>query len=164
MDAISEERLKDVHPLLAEKIHSLAAQLLSEGISVRVTQGMRSWDEQARLYAQGRSTPGKILTNAPAGSSWHQYGLAVDLVPMIELGPDWNTTHPTWLRMIEIGKGLGLVSGSVWRTFADYPHFQLTGNLPVSPGPQARILLSDHGIAAVWKATGLPTLPADVNA
>lgn len=154
MDLISEGRLKDVHPMLASKIRQLADLLGQEGIVIRVTQGLRTWDEQAKLYAQGRSEPGKIVTNAPAGSSYHNFGLAVDVVPMTPLGPDWNVTHPVWQRIATVGKSLGLESGSTWRTFKDFPHFQLTGNLPLSPTLQIRSVYASEGITGVWERTG----------
>lgn len=40
--------------------------------------GYRSFDEQAELYAQGRTTPGPVVTRAKAGFSMHCYGLATD--------------------------------------------------------------------------------------
>ena len=57
-----------------------------------VTQGLRTYAEQDALYAQGRTVPGEIVTNAAAGYSWHNFGNAVDLVPEdITIGqPDWN--------------------------------------------------------------------------
>ncbi len=159
MDSISEDRLSQVHPLLASKVRQMAELLAQEGIVVRVIQGLRSWDEQAALYAKGRTAPGPVVTNADAGFSWHNYGLAVDLVPMTPLGPDWSITHPTWQRMIAVGTSVGLVSGSVWRSFPDYPHFQLTGSLPVSPSPLVRSVYMEGSLEAVWQASGLDGAP-----
>src|ERR1700741_5277351 len=119
MDTVSEARLMNVHPLLASKIRQLSALLGQEGIVIRVTQGLRTWEEQDKLYQQGRTTPGPIETNPPAGSSSHNYGLAVDVVPMTKAGPDWNVTHPVWARITSAGTSLGLESGSAWRTFPD---------------------------------------------
>jgi peptidoglycan L-alanyl-D-glutamate endopeptidase CwlK len=157
MDTVSEARLMNVHPLLAEKIKRMAVLLAQEGITIRVTQGLRTWEEQDALYAKGRTDhtpPDQIVTNAPAGSSWHNYGLAVDVAPMTNLGPDWNVGHPAWQRIVAVGTTLGLESGSVWRTFPDWPHFQLTGKLPLSPPPAIRNALVTQGIPAVWDMTG----------
>jgi peptidoglycan LD-endopeptidase CwlK len=158
MDTVSEARLMNVHPMLAATIKKLAVLLGQEGITIRVTQGLRSWEEQAALYAKGRTDhtpPDEIVTNAPAGSSWHNYGLAVDVVPMIEMGPDWNVNHPVWRRIVAVGTTLGLESGSVWRTFPDWPHFQLTGRLPLSPTLDIKQVLMTEGIPAVWERSGL---------
>ncbi len=122
-------------------------------LSIQVTQGLRSWNEQDALYAQGRTTPGPIVTNAPGGTSWHNLGLACDIVPEdITPGqPDWNISNPAWTRIISVGESLGLVSGSEWRTFKDYPHFQLTGRFGVNPDDEVRKLFRDGGIMAVWQ-------------
>lgn len=155
MDQVSEDRLKEVHPLLAEKIRQMSDLLGQEGITIRVTQGLRTWEEQQALYNQGRNPPtGEIVTNAPPGYSYHQFGLAVDVVPMTTLGPDWNVAHPVWGRIVSVGTSLGLTAGAMWRTFKDYPHFQLTGNLPVTPSPLVRATYQTDGIAGVWQETG----------
>jgi len=158
MDQISEKRLKDLHPLLVRKIQQLVDILACETppINLRITQGFRSWAEQAQLYAQGRSEPGKVVTNAEPGHSWHQYGLAVDVVPLgLEGQPDWNIQHPVWQRIVAAGTSLGLVAGAEFRSFPDYPHFQLTGRLPVSPDIEVRESFGQSGIPGIWKESGL---------
>ena len=154
MDTVSEARLQLVCPALAAKIQSLALMLQDEGITFRVTQGLRSWNDQDKLYQQGRTLPGKIVTNAPAGHSWHEFGLAVDVVPMDPL-PDWDTTHPVWTRLINVGESLGLYSGSEFTHIKDEPHFQLTGTFPVSPNDEARQIFKNAGMEAVWQEAGL---------
>jgi len=160
MDAVSEARLQLVCPALSTKIHLLAIMLADENIVFRIAQGLRSWAEQAALYAQGRTTPGKIVTNAPAGYSWHEFGLAVDVVPMDTMNqeppqPDWNLSHPVWNRLITVGESLGLFSGSEFCTIKDYPHFQLTGSFPSSPNNEARQVFENAGMQAVWVESGL---------
>lgn len=158
MDSVSEARLQLICPALADKIHQLY-NLLSDQFEFRVTQGLRSWDEQAKLYAQGRTTPGKIVTNAQAGHSWHNYGMAVDLVPddvaISGFQCDWNEQHPAWHSLVATGVMIGLVAGAQFRTFPDWPHLQLTGSLPVSPDDETRQLFLDAGMEQVWKAAGL---------
>lgn len=165
MDNVSETRLSQVHPKLADLIRQLSAGLEQKGIEIRVVQGLRTWGEQDALYAQGRTTPGNIVTNAPGGTSWHNYGLAVDCVPSTQgpgtpYNPDWNPSHPDWKLMESTGEALGLVSGSTWRTIPDAPHFQLTGSLPVSPDAQTKATFlaangGDEGIKAVWTLAGM---------
>ena len=159
MDSVSEARLSLVCPALSAKIHSLALMLDDEQIIFRVTQGLRSWADQNALYAQGRTTPGIIVTDAPAGFSWHEYGLAVDVVPMDQEPPqpDWNITHPQWQRLIAVGESLGLFSGSEFCYIKDNPHFQLTGSFPESPNDLARQVYLNAGITAVWVEAGLTT-------
>lgn len=127
--------------------------LASENIDVQVTQGLRSWAEQAALYAQGRTAPGGIVTNAQPGHSYHQFGLAVDVAPFDAGIPDWNSAHPVWKRIVSVGVSVGLVDGAEWRTFPDWPHFQMTGQLPVSPDDAVRAAFLAGGIDQVWKDT-----------
>lgn len=156
MDATSEARLDLVCPALAAKIRQMAEMMEQERVIIKVTQGLRSWSEQARLYAQGRTSPGMIVTNAPPGHSYHQYGLAVDLVPLDLRGQlDWNAQHPVWHRLVEVGISLGLVAGAGWRTFPDWPHFQLTGTFPTSPDDEVRQLFMNVGMQEMWKQAGI---------
>src|ERR1017187_6107649 len=109
MDAISEARLSEVHPMLAERVRSMTEILAGENIDIRVVQSLRSWDEQAALYAEGRTTPGSIVTNAQPGHSWHNFALAVDVAPFDGGIPDWNSNHPAWKRIVAVGESVGLV-------------------------------------------------------
>lgn len=153
MNDASLARLSQVHPKLSNLIQQLASQLAAEGIDLHVTQGLRSFQQQADLYAQGRTKPGPIVTNAPPGHSWHEFGLAVDVVPFDAQGkPDWNADHPAWKRIVEVGISLGLFSGTQFHSIKDTPHFQLTGNFPTSPTDDVRSLYESSGLQAVWSA------------
>lgn len=161
MDANSELRLELVNPKLAALIRKMAAQLESEGIAIRVTQGLRSWTEQLGLWQKGRDgfgnivNPALVVTKAPPGHSYHNFGLAVDVAPFAGNIPDWNVNHPAWKRMVEVGESLGLTSGATFRSFPDYPHFQLTGTYPASPTDEVRQAFKDHGTVALWEQAGL---------
>lgn len=146
------DHLASVYPGLASLIRQLTQTLAGENINIRVTQGLRPWEVQQELYEQGRTKPGKIVTNARPGYSWHCFGLAVDVAPFDAEGqPDWNINHPVWHRIVDAGTCLGLVAGAEWRTFPDYPHFQLTGRFPVTPNDEARSILATQGLAGVWR-------------
>jgi peptidoglycan LD-endopeptidase CwlK len=147
---ISLARLAAVEPHLAERIKQLDA--LAPELNIHVVQGLRTWNEQNDLYSQGRTTPGPIITDAPAGYSWHNYGLAVDIVPEeITPGqPDWNTSRPAWARLVALSGTVGLVSGSTWRTFPDWPHLQ-PQEIPVSPTDTDRQDFTDAGMESVWQ-------------
>lgn len=157
MDAISEKRLSEVHPRLAERVRSMAEILAGEHITIRVTQSLRSWSEQQALWLEGRDAKGrvvdpkKVVTDAQPGDSWHQFGLAVDVCPMNDGMPDWNLSHPVWKRIVEVGESVGLISGSTWRSFPDWPHFQMTGQLPDEPDDAVRSVFMAGGIEAVWR-------------
>lgn len=167
LDTISEKRLSEVYPGLADKVRTMASQLETEGIDIRVTQSLRPMAEQEALYAQGRTAPGDVVTNARAGYSWHNFGLAVDVAPLTPQGPDWNVAHPVWGRIVAIGTSLGLMAGAEWRTFPDWPHFQLTGRFPVTPSNEARGLLLSGGTQSVWRSAfgpdQAPGLETDIS-
>lgn len=127
MDAASERRLAEVNPQLANRVRAMAADLRAQGINVMVTSGYRSFAEQNRLYAQGRTAPGEIVTNARGGRSLHNYGLAVDVVPRGANGqPNWNAPNSTWQAIGAAGKRQGMEWGGDWTSFPDRPHFQMT--------------------------------------
>ena len=65
-------RLEDLHPLIAEKAQQLIELAQDAGIEILVTSTLRSFDEQAELFAIGRTKPGKKVTNAEPGKSWHK--------------------------------------------------------------------------------------------
>lgn len=157
MDARSEERLAQVYPRLAGKVREMAELLAKDGIQILVVQGLRTWEEQDALYAKGRFTPGQKVTNAKGGSSYHNFGLAVDCAPIDAAGHiDWSASHPNWLRMEDVGESVGLVSGAMWRTLPDAPHFQLTGKYPeAAPNDELREIYKEGGLQAVWGAVDI---------
>jgi hypothetical protein len=90
-------------------------------------QGTRTFAEQAALYAatidNDPSTP--VVTRAKPGDSFHQYGLAFDVVPVAYKGmKDWNPSGPYWAQIGMIGESLGLTWGGRWSD-PDKPHFHL---------------------------------------
>jgi peptidoglycan L-alanyl-D-glutamate endopeptidase CwlK len=91
-----------------------------------ITSGTRTYQEQNELYAQGRTKPGKIVTNAKGGQSYHNFGIAADFVPDMSdapgLQPSWDEKNFKILRDEAIK--LGLESGLDWK-FKDPPHIQL---------------------------------------
>jgi peptidoglycan LD-endopeptidase CwlK len=161
MDTGSEAKLQLVHPALAAKVRQMADQLATSGVIIRVTQGLRSWNDQLALWLKGRDVQGniidasKVVTKAAPGHSWHNFGLAVDVAPFVDNTPDWNLNHPAWQKIVSVGEAVGLDSGSTWRTFPDWPHFQLTGKWPVSPDDEVRQTFLDGGMDTIWKESGL---------
>ena len=94
------------------------------GIRLRISQGLRTIKEQDDLYAQGRTRPGKIVTNAKGGDSFHNYGLAIDVVIINPNGTaNWSRLSAD---VVRIAAQEGFEWGGNWRTFKDYPHFQMT--------------------------------------
>lgn len=95
------------------------------GVPCKVVQGTRTFEQQQAIYDQGRTAPGSIVTKARPGDSYHQYGLAFDVVPLAyESLPDWNPSGPAWETIGQIGESMGLKWGGRWTT-PDKPHFEL---------------------------------------
>jgi peptidoglycan L-alanyl-D-glutamate endopeptidase CwlK len=155
MDRTSELRLTMVMPALAEKIHQLANMMSLDvpPMWIVVSAGYRTWAEQDQLFAIGRSVPGKKVTDARGGYSWHNFGCAVDCAPEVISGQiDWSPDHPQWKKMEDIGESLGLTSGATWTRLVDAPHFQLTGHFPEgAPDDEARQIYQSQGQEALWK-------------
>lgn len=97
----------------------------SEGIEFLVTDTLRNRTEQNALYAQGRTKPGKIVTNTPYPQSLHNHGVAFDIVPLKDGKPNYSDSK-AYQRLGMLGKSLGLEWGGDWASFPDRPHFQLT--------------------------------------
>jgi peptidoglycan L-alanyl-D-glutamate endopeptidase CwlK len=105
----------------------------------RFAYTLRTFAEQDALFAQGRSKPGKVVTNAKGGQSYHNYGLAIDIVLILD--KDKNGTFETaswdvksdfdgdkkadWMEVVQIFKRYGFEWGGDWK-FLDLPHFQKT--------------------------------------
>ncbi|KAI7252020.1 hypothetical protein KC345_g11521 [Hortaea werneckii] len=99
---------------------------------------MRTIAEQNALYAQGRTKKGNIVTNAPGGSSYHNYGLAIDFALLLPDGKSvsWdirrdgdNDKVADWQEVAQEAKKLGFEWGGDWSSFKDYSHLQMSFGL-----------------------------------
>lgn len=138
MDAVSLQRIEKLHPKIRNKVKKILQECdeaLTGRAKVRITQGLRTFAEQDALYAQGRTKPGKKVTNAKGGQSIHNYGLAFDIC-LIIYGKDvsWDTVKDwdgdrkaDWMEVVSICKANGFSWGGDWKTSKDLPHFDLNG-------------------------------------
>lgn len=117
----NEEKIKELHGSVRPMAREFLNLSEAEGFKLRITHAYRSSQEQDALYAKGRTAPGKIVTNAPGGFSFHNFRLAFDVYDH-KLG--WSTN---WDRLGQIGIEVGLEWGD--RGFVDKPHFQYRGGL-----------------------------------
>lgn len=129
---ITSRDLDDLVPALAALARAHIEACRKAGIDLLVTCTYRDAEAQAALWAQGRTTPGKIVTNARPGQSWHQWRRAYDVVPLINGKPVWAVKDSSWGALGSIGQALGLEWAGAWRTFKEYPHFQLTQGLTLA--------------------------------
>lgn len=129
---INSRKLEDLHPTVEEMARQLLAAAENEGIDLLVTSTYRDHESQNELYAQGRTKPGRVVTNARGGRSWHNWRLAFDVVPMRNGKPVWGTSGDDlvlWKRVGELGKEVGLEWAGDWKRFKEFPHFQFTNGL-----------------------------------
>ena len=138
MDTITIARIALLHPSIRKEITDLVnkanAQLTSHS-QIRIVQGLRTFPEQDALYAQGRTTKGPKVTNAKAGQSIHNYGLAIDFALLIDnkeiswdLKRDWDGDKiADWMEVVKVFKSAGYAWGGNWK-FTDNPHFEKRGD------------------------------------
>lgn len=121
---INSRSLDDLAPDVARAARMMLEVCEREGIQILITSTFRDHESQAKLYAQGRTAPGRIVTNAKPGESFHNYRVAFDVVPLRDGKPVWDDDDPIWRRVGEIGERCGLEWAGRWKTFREYPHFQ----------------------------------------
>lgn len=112
--------LNELHSDMRPRVDAWRGDLHAEGLHENIYCTLRSGFDQAKLYAIGRTVPGKdvtdlrpmgkIVTNAKAGDSPHQYGLAIDWFLIVHGKADWTGTGREWDRAIELGAKHGLIS------------------------------------------------------
>jgi peptidoglycan L-alanyl-D-glutamate endopeptidase CwlK len=133
---MASRRFEDLHPLVADKAKQLVELAAAEGIEILVTSTLRTFEEQADLFAIGRTKPGDIVTNAKAGESWHNFGLAFDVVPLVNGKAIFDS--PFWNRIGDLGKQVGLFWGGDFKSFKDKPHFEFHPELTLAEANQRR--------------------------
>ena len=141
MDKVSQDRIDQLHPSIrldvSNLIEKINTKVLTGRAKVRIAQGLRTFAEQDALYAQGRTKPGKKVTNAKGGQSIHNYGLAVDIVLILDgKTASWDEKsdfdrdqQSDWVEVVTEFKRAGFSWGGDWRTFKDMPHFEKTSGL-----------------------------------
>jgi len=134
-DERSEKNLATLVPNAQRKAREWLRKCLEAGINVKVICGTRTYEEQAALYAKGRTVPGDKVTNARPGYSWHNFGVAWDFVVFDDRGqPLWDS--PLMERCGRIGEELGLEWGGSWKGFKDKPHLQLKMGITLAQARQ----------------------------
>lgn len=135
MDKVTLQRIEKLHPAVREEVKHIIKECdeaLTGRAKVRITQGLRSFEEQEKLYAIGRITSGKKVTNAKAGQSIHNYGFAVDICMIIDgKAASWDTVKDwdndkvaDWYECVKIFAKYGWDWGGNWKTFKDLSHFE----------------------------------------
>lgn len=152
--ATADRDLSQLAPKFRAAVEAAIAECIAGGFDVAVAEALRSQERQAYLYAQGRTRPGKRVTNAPTNlTSWHGYGLAIDFMDRKKgFDPVEGNDEPWFRDVAAIFKKHGLSWGGDWHS-GDTPHIQW-GSLPASPQASHKSLKQMHGNPAVWAAVG----------
>jgi len=129
---INSRSLDDLIAPAKKRVEHFLSLCKDEGIDLLVTSTYRDNESQQALYEQGRTTAGKVVTNAKAGDSWHNWRCAVDVVPIVNGKPNWDGLHPVWDQIGKLGEQAGLEWAGRWRTFKELAHFQYTGGLTLT--------------------------------
>lgn len=97
---------------------------IATGLDWVATSCRRTIAEQDKLYAQGRTAKGQIVTKAKGGQSPHNFGLGCDLAPMKDGKIWWTAPDSVWKQMADVAVALGLTAGYYFKTFKDMPHIE----------------------------------------
>jgi beta-N-acetylglucosaminidase len=116
-----------LHPRLQAQITALKAACEKESLKISITECFRSVKYQDDLYAKGRTTEGKIVTNAQGSSysSQHQWGVAFDFCRNDGQNA-YKDDDGFFTKVGKVGKSIGLGWGGDWTSPVDKPHFYLT--------------------------------------
>ena len=135
---------------LAPQFREAVQTILEQMGDAKVSEGLRTFARQSFLYGFGRDyDDGRgIVTNAASNlTSWHGFGLAVDIVHRTK---EWDAGD-AWFRLLgDVAKENGCDWGGDW-FHPDRPHVQW-GTLKDSPSDEARSLYAEGGVEAVWTA------------
>lgn len=139
---MASRSLSDLHPAAREKAMQWETACRSAGIEVLIYCTYRSGVEQGMLYAQGRTAPGEIVTNARAGDSYHQWRCAWDVVPLVGGKPAW-TDKARYACMGRIADELGIAWAGNWKgRMKETAHFQYTGGLSLADFKAGKTLVT----------------------
>lgn len=140
-----------------ERLKWIQAEMQRLGYPVRLLSKNRTAEQQARLFAQGRTRPGAIVTEKsgqPGDESLHQRGRAADFAFIGRASP--------WDVLGRVAKQYGLEWGGDWTSLVDKPHVQLgarPGTAFPAGGP-ARGITDPTSVQTRRDARTLPPLAA----
>lgn len=128
---INSRKLEDLNPKVKVLCEKFISECKKQGIDVLITSTYRDAASQDALYAQGRTTQGKIVTNARAGQSYHNWRVAFDFVPIVHGKAQWSDVA-TFTKCGEIAEKVGLEWAGRWTRFKELAHCQYTGGLKLA--------------------------------
>ena len=130
---INSRAINDLVPAVASRCHAFTAACHLAGVDVLITSTYRDNESQDALYAQGRTTPGKKVTDRKGGQSIHNYMRAFDFVPLRNGKPVWGNRGEDgklWEKCGIIGEACGLSWSGRWKgRSAEMAHMQYLGGM-----------------------------------
>ena len=153
-------RLNDpnVNQDFADRVRDTIERARREGMDMQTDRVYRSIAEQNDLYAQGRTAPGNVVTNARGGQSWHNYGLGADVVFSTRNGqPSWPEDG-NWTRYGQIAADNGLTWGGGWRN-PDRPHVEYHPGFGAGDAGQFARDVRQGGLERAWDRMGIGQQP-----
>jgi peptidoglycan L-alanyl-D-glutamate endopeptidase CwlK len=136
---INSRKIDDLHPIVQKKCLDFIHECKGQGIDVIITSTYRDAESQNALYAQGRTSPGKKVTNAKAGQSYHNWKVAFDFCPIVNGKAQWDDLD-TFTKCGEIAESLGMEWAGRWKSFKELAHCQFTGGLKLADFQEGKTL------------------------
>lgn len=124
-----------LHPDLQRLVKQFVAECLKKGLPVLVTETWRTKEEQNNFWAQGRTRPGVIVTNATYPYSPHCWGVAFDFCRNVK-GREYDNSDGFFDRVGRIAEKMfdntefDLFWGGDWKNFVDKPHVEMKKYMP----------------------------------
>lgn len=126
---INSRNISDLNPKVSILCKKFIDTCKAAGIDILITSTYRDFESQNALYAQGRTAAGKIVTNAKAGQSFHNYKVAFDFVPIVNGKAVWNDVALFNVCGV-IAEQCGLEWAGRWKgKMREMAHCQFTGGL-----------------------------------
>ena len=131
---MASRKIEDLHPTLQPICREFLRRCEARGLHVFLVCTYRSNAEQERLFAQGRTAPGHVVTRARAGQSAHNAttangtpaAKAFDIGVLLNGKYDAEGKSDDWHIAGTVGMELGLNwYGQPGAPFKEMPHFQL---------------------------------------
>lgn len=119
-------RIDTLEPIFRPLVEQLIVKTeAATGRKWAISDARRTMAQQRDIYAQGRTKPGKVVSNAKPGQSAHNFGYAVDLWPLKADGDfDWGASQKLFKAMGDIAVSLGLTWGGNFKSIFDAPHVE----------------------------------------
>lgn len=149
LDQASLDMLKLLYPgFRDELLTALNIIVQTTGMNVRLTCGFRSISDQQKVYNQGRTAPGKIVTQAEPFQTFHNYGLAADFCfrgkdPYLDMTENASLI---WSQVGSIASQNALTWGGTFK-FQDKPHLENNYGLFWE---NCQSMVEDNGLGNLW--------------